>query len=87
MFRMRNNLVGVQVKLARQQQLTPISQERLAELLQLRGWDISRSGIAKIEIGLRQVTDIEAMHLARALSVSVTWLFGEGAPDEADTCA
>ena len=33
-------------------------------------------GIAKIEIGVRQVTDIELVKIAKALNVTVTWLLG-----------
>lgn len=50
----------------------------VAVRLQLGGWGISRSGVAKIEIGLRQVTDIEVVKLAGALNVSAAWLLGEG---------
>jgi hypothetical protein len=32
--------------------------------------------VAKIELGLRQVTDIEVTLLADALGVDVAWLFG-----------
>lgn len=54
-----------------------MTQEALALRLQLDDWDISRSGIGKIEIGLRQVTDTEVVKLAKALDVSVAWLFGK----------
>jgi len=86
MFRMRNNLIGEQIKVARRHHNPPLSQERLAEMLQLQGWDISRTGIAKIEIGLRQVTDVEVVHLARALAVSLAWLFGECGKNEEQPC-
>jgi hypothetical protein len=56
---------------------TRMTQVALATRLQLDDWDIARSGVAKIEIGLRQVTDIEAEKLAKALDVSIAWLFGE----------
>ncbi len=54
-----------------------MTQEALALRLQLDDWDISRSGIGKIEIGLRQVTDVEVVKLAKALDVSVAWLLGK----------
>ena len=69
------NIVGSQVKLTRKQ--LEMTRDELAVKLQLDGWDISRSGVAKIEIGIRQVTDIEVTKLAKALHVSVSWLFGE----------
>jgi transcriptional regulator with XRE-family HTH domain len=52
-----------------------MTQRELAERLQLKGWDVSRAGIAKIEAGLCQVTDVEVTHLAEALGVSVAHLF------------
>jgi transcriptional regulator with XRE-family HTH domain len=76
MFYMQN-IVGPQVKVARLRLKPRMTQETLAANLQLDGWNISRSGIAKIELGLRQVTDIETMRLAKALGVSPSWLLGE----------
>ncbi len=54
-----------------------MTQEALALRLQLDDWDISRSGIGKIEVGLRQVTDIKVVKLAKALDVSDAWLLEE----------
>ena len=77
MFHVRNNIVGKRVKLARLQCSPRMTQQALAVRLQLDGWDISRSGVAKIELGLRRVTDKEVVRLAKALSVPVAWLFEE----------
>jgi hypothetical protein len=33
---------------------------------------------SKIEMGYREVTDVEAKAIAEALGVTVAWLFGEG---------
>ena len=74
MFHMRNT-VGPRVQLARRR-LDP-RMTRASLRLQLDGWDISRSGVAKIEVGLRQVTDIEVVSLAKTLNVSAAWLLGE----------
>ena len=41
---------------------------------------IDRSGISKIESFERYVMDYEAAALAKALRVSVAWLYGEGEP-------
>lgn len=71
MFHMRN-IVGEQVKQGRQN--LGLTQKQLATKLQLSGWKIQRSGIAKIETGLRQVTDIELIALAKELNVAVNWL-------------
>jgi len=77
MFHMKNNIVGSRVRMARHECIPRITQKDLAARLQIEGWDISRSGIAKIESGLRQVTDIELYRLSQALDVSVDWLFQE----------
>ena len=54
-----------------------MTQVALASRLQLAGWDISRVGAAKIESGIREVTDIELMKLAEVLHVTAGWLLGE----------
>ena len=77
MFHMKN-IVGKQVKLARSMSNHRMTQAALAVKLQLAGWDIDRVGVAKIENGIRQVTDIEVVRLAKALDVSVGWLLGVG---------
>lgn len=76
MFPMRN-IVGKRVKEARSLSEKKITQADLAARLQLAGWEIDRVGVAKIETGLRQVTDIEVKRLAKALSVSSAWLLGD----------
>jgi len=76
MFPMRN-IVGKQVKMARHRFTPRMTQAALAVRLQLDDWDIDRSGVAKIELGLRQVTDIEVVKLAQALNVTASWLLGE----------
>ncbi len=78
MFCMKN-IVGERVKQARLHHHPRLTQEALAARLQLEGWDIGRSGVAKIELGLREVRDTEVGKLAQALEVSVGWLFGEEA--------
>lgn len=76
MFPMRN-IVGSRVREARLAHLPRLTQEDLATRVQLENWSISRSGIAKIELGLRKVTDVELLALASALDVSPSWLLGE----------
>ncbi len=71
------NIVGKRVKQARLRSKPRITQADLAARLQMMGWEIDRAGVAKIEIGLRQVTDVEVDKLAKALKVSITWLFGD----------
>jgi transcriptional regulator with XRE-family HTH domain len=69
------NIVGKRVQEARLKFTPPLSQEELAARLELNGWKISRGTLAKIEAGVRQVTDIELMTLSKTLKVSADWLF------------
>ena len=75
---MANNVVGERVRLARRINASQkLSQSELAAKLQLDNWHISRGGIAKIEAGVRRVTDVEVKKLAKVLGVSTSWLLGE----------
>ena len=67
------NIVGRQVMLLRNER--DWSQEKLAAVCQLAGWDVSRGVIARIEGGVRWVADFEVMKLASALRVSVPELY------------
>jgi HTH-type transcriptional regulator, cell division transcriptional repressor len=71
------NIVGQKVKEARNIAKPKLTQEQLAVKLQMQDWEINRAGVAKIEVGIREVTDIEVLKLAKALGVTVTWLLGE----------
>jgi transcriptional regulator with XRE-family HTH domain len=51
------------------------SQEKLASVCQLEGWDVSRGVIARIEGGVRWVADFEVLKLASALKVAVPELY------------
>lgn len=70
------NIVGGRVKEARLLFNPKLTQSDLAAKLQVLGWKIDRAGVAKIEAGLREVSDIEIVKLAKALNVSISWLFG-----------
>lgn len=73
------NIVGSRIREARLKHKPSMTQEELAAKLQLAGLDLSRTAIAKIEIGYRGVSDVELRGLARILSVSADWLLaGEG---------
>jgi transcriptional regulator with XRE-family HTH domain len=76
MFYMQN-IIGPRVKQARLNTTPRLTQYQLAIRLQTLGMNIDRAGVAKIELGLRQVTDIEISILAQALGVNIAWLFGE----------
>ena len=67
------NVVGVNIRLLRKQQ--KITQEQLSAKCNVIGLDISRGTLAKIEAGVRQVTDVEIVMIARALRVNEGALF------------
>ena len=67
------NIVGPQVRKFRDRK--GWTQEVLAEKLQLQGWDIFGSSVAKLEARLRWASDCELLFLARALGVSLPGLY------------
>lgn len=71
-MRFKNN-VGPQVRKHRNS--LEWSQSVLASKLQLAGWDISRSGVSKIEARLSHVDDRGLMYLAEVLKMDVRELF------------
>ncbi len=70
----RKNLCGERVRQARVTQR--ISQADLAARLQIRGVNIERDSVSRIESGARFVPDYEIPVLAEVLKVSPTWLLG-----------
>ena len=64
------NVVGPQIRKLRYQRNW--SQDFLATKLQMAGWDISRSSLAKIESGLVHVDDYRLFYFARVFKVKVT---------------
>lgn len=67
------NIVGPQVMKIRDGR--NLSQSDLATVCQLAGWDVSRGVIARIEGGVRWVSDWEVLALAKALKVPVQELY------------
>ena len=67
------NIVGPQVMQLRNER--GWSQEKFASVCQLRGWDVSRGVVARIEGGVRWVADFELLELACALKVPVPDLY------------
>jgi len=65
------------VRLARLEMRPPVSQEDLSGRLAARGIQITQTGISKLEKRQRYVLDYEALAIAKALRVSVSWLYGE----------
>jgi transcriptional regulator with XRE-family HTH domain len=70
------NLIGDRVKIVREKHNPRITQDDLSARLIVKGVDLSRSSIAKIESKVRPVTDIQLLAIADALKVEVTWLLG-----------
>jgi transcriptional regulator with XRE-family HTH domain len=56
-----------------------VSQEDLAGRLAAQGILVDRSAVSRIESQDRYVMDYEAAAIAKALKVTVAWLFGEEA--------
>lgn len=52
------NIVGKKVQEVRKKFKPPLSQDELATRLELEGWKISRGTLAKIESGVREVTQM-----------------------------
>lgn len=65
------------MRLARVSMNPTVSQEDLSGRLARLGVQITQTSISKIENRARYVMDYEAQALAKALKVSVAWLYGE----------
>jgi transcriptional regulator with XRE-family HTH domain len=72
------NLIGAQVR--KQRLKKGWSQQKLAEKLQLRGWNIGRDSVASLESQRRRVPDCELLYLARVLGVRLDDLFPKNLP-------
>lgn len=70
------NVVGPQVRKLRSHR--DWTQEILAQKLQLAGWDVSRTSLAKLESQLRWVSDCELLFLAKVFSVQIKNLYPFG---------
>ena len=71
------NIIGLRVKATRKAAKPQITQLELVARLQSLGLSVDQSALSKIENGQRPVTDIEVAALAKALKVSVAWLFSK----------
>lgn len=67
----KNNICGETVCFLRKQQVPKMSQRLLAEKLQLKGIDVDKNAIQRIESGERFVTDIELKVLAEIFNISI----------------
>ena len=71
------NIIGERVRLARKKTKPPITQTDLAARLQTLGLQVDQAAVSRIESGSHEVTDVEVAMIAKALEVTVGWLFGE----------
>ena len=71
------NLIGDRVREARHKCKPKVTQTDLLARLAIRGIDLEKTTISKIESKTRPVTDIELVAIADALGVSVLWLLNE----------
>jgi hypothetical protein len=77
--RKAKNVIGPRVKLAREIARPPVSQDDLCGRLAGRQVKLEQPAISKIENGDRYVMDYEALAIAKALRVSIGWLYGSAA--------
>ena len=67
----KNNICGEKIYCLRKQQTPKMSQRILAEKIQLKGLDVDKYAIQRVESGERFVTDIEIKILAEIFNTSV----------------
>lgn len=70
------NLIGDRVYQARHKSKPKITQSDLLARLAVRGVELEKTTISKIEAKTRPVTDVELVAIADALGVGVLWLLG-----------
>ena len=70
----KKNICGERLREARV--VRRLRQEDLAARVQIKGVNIERDSISRIELGTRFVSDFELKIFAEALGVSVQWLLG-----------
>ena len=69
------NIVGATIE-ARRKELGMKQVDLLAQL-QVKGIELTASGLSKLEGQLRSVNDYEVVAIAEILDVPVTWLLGK----------
>lgn len=73
----KNNICGLRIKEYREKLLGEPSQKVFADMLQIRGLDVDKNAVQRIECGKRFVTDIELRAIAQTLGVSYDDLLNE----------
>ena len=69
----RNNICGYQIMRLRKDR--GISQNKLAQALQIKGLNLDKNAIQRIESGQRFITDIELPFFAKFFEVSIADLY------------
>ena len=69
------NIVGAKVE-ARRKEIN-MKQKDLLTQLQIRGVELTASGLSKLEGQIRSVCDYELVAIADVLGVSINWLVGK----------
>ena len=77
MFLIQGNICADRVRLGRAIQSPPMTQDALAQKIQLMGLDMTPLIISRIEKNQRHLCDAGLRILAKALSVSMDWLCGD----------
>ena len=72
-----HNIIGLRIRAAREKLDPAVSQREFAARLAVRGLDLDRPTVTRIENGKRFLRDYEIKAIASVLKVSVAWLFGE----------
>lgn len=72
-----NNICGKKLQFLRKQLSPKVSQRAFAEQLQLKGIDLDKNAIQRIESGKRFVTDIELKAFAQVLHVTTDELLND----------
>ncbi|MBQ9534467.1 MAG: helix-turn-helix transcriptional regulator [Clostridia bacterium] len=72
-----NNISGRRIQAYRKRLPGSISQNKFAAMLQVRGLDIDKNAVQRIECGKRFVTDIELKVIAETLGVTCDALLTE----------
>lgn len=72
-----NNICGRKLAKLRAEHDPPLSQRKLAQILQVEGYDVDNHFIRRVELGERFVTDIELLMLSDVLGVSLDTLLRE----------
>jgi transcriptional regulator with XRE-family HTH domain len=73
----KRNLIGGRIRKARLACAPQVTQEDLAGRLAARGIYIDQTAVSRIENQDRYLMDYEIVAIAKALKVSVAYLFGE----------